>query len=1464
MPDPVDATLATAGRPCDLGTDPSQFLTRIEDWWETHSLLVDSITDLPDVRKLKLLLLWGGKEFRKFAKDAGVQTQAEEGRPADDLQGALAKLKTKCSQHVNLTMAMYQLMHAKQGTKSVTEFAHELDELASRCQLTDVPYTPDRAKKDAFVFGTSDERLRQEALAKDPEYDALLRLATSYEQSRRDSGKIRAAGAEGQDPVRQVVDTGDVEAVVAKMLAHKLPGKYSARPASTPRYKSGSAGEPDRPKCPNCPTHYRPHEPGRCPARGKTCAACQQRHHFAGSPNCRSSGPGHMGPPPGCASGVRKLEGYDYDDEDEHVGRVVEVGHLRSEDSNHVQLKVNGEPVHFFVDSGCSKTLVPARVYKPTMGCLAKSSVRFRPYGTSALLQVRGQIPVTLRSQSGAQVQTTAYVVEGHQVEPLLGDADAKALGILQINHDGRAAETVAGIMSSLRETGIPLVSVKAPGPPISDDELEQVEQLVNRHQKVFKGVGLLKDRAARFHIDTSVPPAAAPYRPVPLAYQDRLSEHLDQLRRTGKIEDVAPDEESPWISNVVITEKKAQGQIRMNVDMRAANKALQPNKRHVVTVQEMRHRLKGATRFSEMDMTHGFHQIKLDEDSRAISTFRTHEGLHRFKVLFFGPSPASDLFHELVSQALHGLPGCVSIHDNILVWGKTPEEHLQNLDKCLNRPEERGLTLRREKCTFGAASVNWFGWEFSASGMSADPKKVAAIKAAGRPSSPDDVKSFLQACQFNARFMFESEKAYAQLTGPLRELTQKGRRFRWTPACEASYQEICRAMTSDAALRPFDPELPTKHVADAAPDGIASSLFQELPNGSWVPVDHASRALTPVEQNYSQFERESLAQAWGINHHRHYLLGIEFETYTDHRPLLAVYNNGRRGNARVERHRLKVQEYTFTMRHLPGSSNPCDYMSRHPRALDDYSASERQDMDLEADDDVCISTIITNDLPDAVDLKTVQRATQEDATSQKLIRCIERGQLNKDEALKPFRDVFMELMYAHGVILRQDRMYIPDVEIGPGLGSLQRLVVDLAHEGHQGVVKCKRLLRGKVWFPQMDKLVEQKIAGCRGCQASTRTVTRDPLRPTPLPERAWQHVDMDFWGPLPSGDYLLVVIDEYSRYPVVEPTQSTGGDTVIPILDKIFSTHGFPDSAKTDGGPPFNSHAFQSYMRWAGCQHKKVSAEDPEANGLAENFMKVLKKSWHTLMVECKNPKQEMYKLLRQYRATPHSSTGRAPAEVLFNRPFKTRLPNLARPTHGSQGLKEKHDASKATQKHYKDLKANVRPHTITVGDKVLLLQTTTKQRPWYDPLPYHVTRVQGTQITVSREDGKTLTRDAQRLKKVLPDNFSTSANLYVTGQTQEIPELDFPFGGTASRRAGHKVVPPRSDAVILPPTPPPPTTEATTAISEGTARSTDEHSADGSATATGPKAPPQQCSRPTRPACGRQPPAYLQDYVL
>ena len=365
---------------------------------------------------------------------------------------------------------------------------------------------------------------------------------------------------------------------------------------------------------------------------------------------------------------------------------------------------------------------------------------------------------------------------------------------------------------------------------------------------------------------------------------------------------------------------------------------------------------------------------------------------------------------------------------------------------------------------------------------------------------------------------------------------------------------------------------------------------------------------------------------------------------------------------------RLKVQGFQYTMKYLPGKQNPCDYQSRHPLALSEFSEQELENMVIDADDELCISRIITDAMPDAVTQAMVQRATQRDADMQKLIKCISKGYINSDPSLREYRQIFQELSYVQGVVLRGEKLLIPEAEVTPGTGSLRQLIIDLAHEGHQGVVKCKRLLRTKVWFPGLDRMVENRVAGCIGCQATTHVPTRDPLQPTKLPDRPWQNIDMDFWGPLPSGEYLLVMIDEYTRYPEIEFVRSTSAEAVIPHIDKVFSTHGFPEKVKTDGGPPFNgtgTHAYQQYMKWAGIRSMVVAPEDPEANGLAENFMKSVKKVWHIARIEQQNFKQELYKFLRQFRATPHSTTGRAPAELLFNRSYQTRLPAYKEPAH-------------------------------------------------------------------------------------------------------------------------------------------------------------------------------------------------------
>ena len=198
MSEVVDAALATAGKTCDLGTDPSKYLEKFEDWYEHTSLLADSIGVKDKKQKLRLLLLWGGRQFRKFAKEAKVTT---EGDTPDTLEQAITKIREQCGAHVNLSMAVFKLMHARQGTKTVTEFARELEELAAQCQFDTKPYTQARAMKDAFIFGTSDDKLRQEALAKDFEYAHLMKAALGYEQSRRASGTIKQTSGE---EVRQV------------------------------------------------------------------------------------------------------------------------------------------------------------------------------------------------------------------------------------------------------------------------------------------------------------------------------------------------------------------------------------------------------------------------------------------------------------------------------------------------------------------------------------------------------------------------------------------------------------------------------------------------------------------------------------------------------------------------------------------------------------------------------------------------------------------------------------------------------------------------------------------------------------------------------------------------------------------------------------------------------------------------------------------------------------------------------------------------------------------------------------------------------------------------------------------------------------------------------------------------------------------------------------------------------------
>ena len=142
------------------------------------------------------------------------------------------------------------------------------------------------------------------------------------------------------------------------------------------------------------------------------------------------------------------------------------------------------------------------------------------------------------------------------------------------------------------------------------------------------------------------------------------------------------------------------------------------------------------------------------------------------------------------------------------------------------------------------------------------------------------------------------------------------------------------------------------------------------------------------------------------------------------------------------------------------------------------------------------------------------------------------------------------------------------------------------------------------------------------------------------MPDAPWDKVHLDFYGPLPSGEYLLVVIDRYSRYPEVEIIRSTKAAVVIPKLDKIFAMHDIPSVVKVDNGPPFNSDDFERYLNTLGIERESSTPEWPQCNAEVEKFMQPLGKAVKTAHVEGRAWQQELYRFLLQYPTTPHTTT--------------------------------------------------------------------------------------------------------------------------------------------------------------------------------------------------------------------------------
>lgn len=344
---------------------------------------------------------------------------------------------------------------------------------------------------------------------------------------------------------------------------------------------------------------------------------------------------------------------------------------------------------------------------------------------------------------------------------------------------------------------------------------------------------------------------------------------------------------------------------------------------------------------------------------------------------------------------------------------------------------------------------------------------------------------------------------------------------------------------------------------------------------------------------------------------------------------------------------------------------------------------------------------------------------------------------------IKPFKIFATELCFANNILLRHSKIVIPE--------KLRGNVLELAHEGHPGMTSMKRRLRSKVWWPGIDRDIERYVNKCLGCTLVSAPGPPEPMNRKELPSQPWQHLAIDYLGPLPSGHYIFVLVDYYSRFIEVKVMTKIDSTKTIKSMKEIFSRFGLPVSITADNGKQFISQEFKDYLSTNNIRLISTTPYWPQQNGEVERQNRSILKRLRISQNTKSDWQEDLQQYLLMYRTTPHSTTFKVPAELLLNRKLRDKLPFISEPVDPDMELRDRDREQKQKGKEYADSKRKARPSGIKVDDIVLAKRMThnNKLDSHFESTPYKVVKITGPEIIIeSTESGARYRRNIAHLK--------------------------------------------------------------------------------------------------------------------
>lgn len=479
------------------------------------------------------------------------------------------------------------------------------------------------------------------------------------------------------------------------------------------------------------------------------------------------------------------------------------------------------------------------------------------------------------------------------------------------------------------------------------DNGLSSIPRRLRTRYKDFFDIEKAERQPLHRHTDHAIelkpgtePPYMRTYNMSP-AELKALDEYLTKALAKGWIR----ESQSPAGAPVLFTPKKS-GELRFCVDYRGLNAITIKNRYPLPLINELLDRLDGSVVFSKIDLRNAYHRIRIREGDEWKTAFRTRYGHFEYLVVPFGLTNAPATFQAYINRALRGLVDdfCIVYLDDILIFSKTEEAHLQHLELVIERLQRADLYANPKKCDFFKPQVEYLGFIIDKTGIRMDPERVKTISEWPRPQSYRDIQVFLGFCNFYRRFIYN----FSGIAKPLQDLLRglkKGKKpglitDDWQDPQQKAFERLIDAFISAPVLRHYSPFLPLRLETDASSTACAGILSLKWEDG-WHPIAYCSKKFSGAEVHYPIYDKELLAIVWSFKQWRHYLEGAsDIEVWSDHENLKRFMTQNTL-NGRQARWLIQLAPHDFTIRYRKGKLNPADGPSRRPDYMDEVEGPE-------------------------------------------------------------------------------------------------------------------------------------------------------------------------------------------------------------------------------------------------------------------------------------------------------------------------------------------------------------------------------------------------------------------------------------------------------------------------------------------------------------------------------------------